>query len=69
MKQKPAGTDLLNSLGQQDRFLHVNEAMEISRLSEVTIRRYLGNGKLRRYKAGRRTLIKLSDVLGLIREA
>jgi len=67
--KKERRTDLLNILGQEDRYIHVDEAMAITTLAEVTIRRYLAEGKLRRFKAGRRTLLKLSEVLSLIREA
>jgi excisionase family DNA binding protein len=38
-------------------------------VSGKTIRNWLSRGKLRRYKAGRRTLVKISEVMGLVREA
>ena len=38
-------------------------------VSGKTIRNWLSRGKLKRYKAGRRTLVKISEVMGLVREA
>jgi hypothetical protein len=50
-------------------FLDVKQAASILRLSEVSIRRFLTKGRLRRYKASGRTLVRKSDVLALIHEA
>lgn len=55
---------------QEDaEFVTVAEAVRLTRSSEPTIRRKLTEGELRRYKFGGRTLIKRSELLGLIREA
>lgn len=56
-------------IGQKARFLSVQEAAELLRISQVSIRRYLGQGKLKRFKVGARTLLLHDEVLGLIREA
>jgi excisionase family DNA binding protein len=50
-------------------FLSVKEAADMLKISQVSIRRYLGQGKLKRFKVGARTLIRHSDVMGLVREA
>ncbi len=55
-------------LKRQD-FFTVAEAAECTRSSEATIRRKLTSGELHRYKFFGRTLIKKSELLGLIREA
>jgi excisionase family DNA binding protein len=49
-------------------FATVPEGAKIVKLAEPTIRRYLTTKKLRRYKIGGRTLIKVADLLGLIKE-
>lgn len=53
----------------QGQFVSVPEAAALLRISPVSIRRYLGQGKLKRYKVGARTLLKTSDVLGLVEAA
>jgi excisionase family DNA binding protein len=50
-----------------EEFLTVREGAALLRLSEVSIRRYLTQKKLRRFKVGGRTLLMRSDVLGLVR--
>ena len=59
--------------GERDQMISVKEAAALLRLSEISIRRYLTQKKLRRFKVGpgrgRRTLLSLNQVLGLIREA
>lgn len=54
---------------QGQQFLSVQEAAELLRISPVSIRRYLGQKKLKRYKVGARTLLKAADVLGLVEAA
>jgi len=54
---------------QQGKFLSVREGAAFSKVSEITLRRWLTQKKLRRYKIGSRTLIKASDLAGLIHEA
>jgi excisionase family DNA binding protein len=49
-------------------FVSVKSAAERITVSEPTIRRFLTQKRLRRFKAGRRTLIKLSDLMGLVKE-
>lgn len=50
-------------------FLSVAQAASILQISEVSIRRYLGQKRLRRFKVGSRTLLRREDVLALVREA
>jgi excisionase family DNA binding protein len=49
-------------------YVTVSEAAELVRVSEVTIRRYLGLKRLKRHKFGTRTLLNRADVLGLVHE-
>lgn len=49
-------------------FLSVSEAAQLLTISRVSIRRYLGMGKLKKYKVGARTLLRRDDVLALVRE-
>jgi excisionase family DNA binding protein len=48
-------------------FVTVKTAAEIVKSSEVTIRRKLTTQELRRYKFGGRTLIKLAELLALVK--
>ncbi len=57
------------TVSEADRMIRVPEAAQILGLSEISVRRFLTKGTLRRYKASGRTLLRLSDVLGMIREA
>jgi excisionase family DNA binding protein len=57
----------LSELRQQ--FVSVQEAAEMLRISQVSIRRYLGQGKLKRFEVGARTLLRHDEVMGLIRES
>ena len=52
----------------KSEFVTIKEASELLRVSQVSIRRYLGQKKMRRFKVGARTVLLLSDVLGLVRE-
>jgi len=52
-----------------DKYINVKEAAALLRLSEISIRRLLWKKKLTRYKAGGRTLLRQSQVMGLIHEA
>jgi len=54
---------------QPGQFVSVREGAALSKVAEITLRRWLTQKKLRRYKIGSRTLIKTSDLMGLIREA
>ena len=54
--------------GKPDEMISVREAAAILRLSEISIRRFLTQKKLRRFKAGARTLLRRADVLGMIKE-
>jgi hypothetical protein len=60
--------DRHTQLQDGDRFITVKDACDLSCLSEPTIRRKLTRGDLRRFKAGGKTLLLYSDVLGLVRE-
>lgn len=62
-----------NSTANSD-FITVQEAADMLRLSQISIRRFLTQKKLTRFKVGRskktgRTLLKRSEVLSLVREA
>jgi hypothetical protein len=53
-----------------DRFIFISEAVAISGFSAPTIKRYLAEGLLTRYKVGKkRTVLKLSEVNALVRKA
>jgi excisionase family DNA binding protein len=52
-----------------ERYLSVDETAKFLTISQATVRFYLTKGKLKRYKLGSRTLIRLRDAEGLIREA
>lgn len=49
-------------------FISVKAAAELLSVSQVSIRRYLGQGRLKRFKFGSRTLLRRDDVMGLVRE-
>ena len=49
-------------------FLSVEQAAELLCVSKVTIRRYLGLGKLKKFKVGSRTLLQHDDLMSLVRE-
>jgi len=51
------------------RHISVAEAAEILRLSEISIRRFLTQKKLVRYKVGGRTLVLRSEVEAMIKRA
>ncbi len=53
---------------EADRYVDVKEAARLQLRSEISVRRDLTKGRLRRFKCGARTLLLLSDVLGQIRE-
>jgi len=50
------------------QYLTVREAARLLKLSEISVRRFLGQKRLRRFKVGSRTLLLHSEVMGLIRE-
>jgi excisionase family DNA binding protein len=50
-------------------FITVKEAAALLKLSDISIRRFLTQKKLRRFKVGARTLIRVSEAMSLIREA
>lgn len=47
-------------------FVTCREASEIGHMHEVTVRRYLAEKKLTRYKLGRKTLIRRVEFMALI---
>ena len=51
------------------KYINVPEAAELTRLSEISIRRYLTKKLLTRYKVFGRTLLRRDEVLALIRKA
>lgn len=53
----------------EQKFLTVRETAAFLKLSEISIRRFLTQRKLKRFKVGSRTLIRLQDAESLIREA
>jgi excisionase family DNA binding protein len=57
-----------STIREKEGFLSVSKSAETYSVSQVTIRRLLTQGKLRRFKFGGRTLIKASDLQALIEE-
>ncbi|MGB8323164.1 MAG: helix-turn-helix domain-containing protein [Candidatus Acidiferrum sp.] len=49
-------------------YVSVEKAAELLCVSKVTIRRYLGLGRLTKFKVGSRTLLKYENVMSLVRE-
>jgi helix-turn-helix protein len=66
----PAAMEVANTMAGSipGGFVTVTAGAKIVKLAEPTIRRYLTTKKLRRYKIGGRTLIKVADLLGMIKE-
>jgi excisionase family DNA binding protein len=58
----------MNNPKVEREFVSVLEAARMLCVSEVTVRRFLGQKKLRRYKVGARTLLDRAAVMGLVRE-
>jgi hypothetical protein len=56
-------------IGPDEAMINVKEAAAVLKLSEISIRRYLTQKKLKRYKAFGRTLLKESEVRALIKRA
>jgi hypothetical protein len=54
---------------QDEDFVTVPQSAQLLHVAEITIRKKLTSGELTRYKAGARTLLLKSEVLGLIRKA
>lgn len=50
-------------------YVSVKEAARLLKVSEISIRRFLTEKKLRRFKVGSRTFILHSELASLIREA
>jgi len=50
------------------QFVTCKQTADILKISEISVRRLLTQKKLRRFKCGARTLLRLSDVLALVRE-
>ena len=63
--KNPAAVAVLPPSG----YVTVKEAARLLKLSEISIRRFLTQKKLRRFKVGSRTRILHSEVMGLIRES
>jgi Helix-turn-helix domain len=51
-----------------ERLVSIPWAAEFLSVSEVTVRRHLTQKRLRRFKAGGRTLVKVADLMALVRE-
>jgi hypothetical protein len=56
--------------GPQDDgpYVDVAQAAHLLRLSEISVRRFLTQQRLRRFKCGARTLLLRREVLGLVKE-
>jgi hypothetical protein len=52
-----------------EQFCTCKEAAQILKMSEISIRRFLTQKRLTRLKCGARTLLRLSEVLSMVREA
>lgn len=57
-----------NDSNDETHLLSVRKAAEFLSVSDVTIRRFLTHKKLRRFKAGGRTLVRMSDLMELVKE-
>lgn len=55
--------------GSDGDFVTCKQGADLLKLSEISIRRMLTKKLLKRYKVGARTLIRRSELLGLVREA
>jgi excisionase family DNA binding protein len=53
-------------VSQLSEFVTCREAAQIGHVHEVTVRRYLAEKKLTRFKLGRKTLIRREDFMRLI---
>ena len=62
MQREPGGIAEMNR-----KYLRVRGAAEIAQLSPWTVRRYLSDGKLTRYKIGGATLVAEDELFALIR--
>jgi len=72
MSTAAQASSTLGSVPDSERLVTISVAADFLSVSQVTIRRYLTHKKLRRFKVGGpygRTLVKMGDVLGLVREA
>jgi excisionase family DNA binding protein len=58
----------VTGISNDEPYIDIPEAAALLRRSQVSIRRFLTEGKLRRFKCGGRTLLRRDDVLGLVRE-
>jgi excisionase family DNA binding protein len=54
--------------GTLPQYITCKTAAEMLKMSEITIRRMLTQKRLRRYKVGSRTLLRLAEVLALVHE-
>jgi excisionase family DNA binding protein len=54
---------------ERETYLTVRETASFLKISTVTVWRMLGDGKLKKFKVGARTLIRLRDAEALVREA
>jgi excisionase family DNA binding protein len=50
-------------------FMSIKTAAGLLTVSQVSIRRWIREGRLTKFKCGSRTLLKRADVLGLVHEA
>lgn len=64
---KKSAPPVVTAADSPEKYVDVAEAAEIVKVSEATIRRKLGNGEIPKKKFGHRTLIRLSDLLALVR--
>lgn len=64
----PSGSEALAAAPPDRQYITVREAAELSTLSQVSIRRFLSQKKLRHFKLFGRTLINRAELLGLIHE-
>jgi excisionase family DNA binding protein len=69
MAQAASNSAAVRSAPDAERLISISTGAEMLNLSQVTIRRYLTQKRLRRFKVGSRTLIKVGDLMGLVKEA
>jgi hypothetical protein len=63
-----AGSTLSSIQHDPERMVSVPWAADFLCVSEPTVRRYLTQKILRRFKVGSRTLVKLGDLMALVKE-
>ncbi len=67
MAKKRQVRDLSAVEAGRDEFVQVADAVQLTRTSRPTIERRIRDGSLRKYRFGRRVLLRKSDLLALVK--